>query len=182
MTFCKVCGQSSHTSIKDCKKVTPVEKAFLDLCDSSTVILNDGGCWSLKDQNNNMTLHHPHHGTVYLTRLSYAVKRGLKYEQIPMNLPYKGNNCPMVVTNWCGTPRCLNPLHLIHMTTQGLRKKAIKNGSVKQGISDEDKREIRRKYRNGSSTQKELARDYQVSQPSISYIVNRWKDPILGDN
>jgi len=43
-------------------------------------------------------------------------------------------------------------------------------------LSNEVKRTIREKYASGS-TQRQLAEEFGVSQPSISYVINRWKDP-----
>ena len=175
---CRNCGSKNHHLLKDCKSLVPVEGVFSQMVENDIKVLNDKGCWSISNTNANMTIHHPHHGTVYLTRLSYAVRRGMRYEQVQQDIPVDGESCQMVVTNWCGTSRCLNPLHLIHMTRQRLISRSVKSGNRKTGISDEDKREIRRKYKSGSFSQKQLAAEYGIKQPSVSYICKHWKDPI----
>lgn len=174
---CRKCGSTSHHLIRDCGSLVSVEETFLDVVERDKEDLNDKGCWGIRDTNSNMTIHHPQHGTVYLVRLSYAVGRGMKYEQILMDIPTDGESCPMAVTNWCGTHGCLNPLHLVHITRQKLVSRNIESGARK-GVTDEDKREIRRKYRSGGYSQAQLANEYGISQTSVSYICNRWRDCI----
>lgn len=175
---CRKCGSSGHHLLRDCDQIEPIERVFFHLRDTKSVRLNETGCWSIEGSNRNMTIHHPHHGTVYLSRLSYAVMRGMRYEQVLMEVGSKS----MVVTTNCGTSRCINPEHLVYMTRQKLVSRSINSGGREKGITDEDKRSIRRKYKSGSCTQAQLAKEYGVKQPSISYIVNHWEDPIDGSH
>jgi len=138
--------------------------------------INDRGCWTVDKQNRSMTLEHGGE-TRCLRVVSYAVRRGLEYEQVATSIPRSdGTHTKMVVTNWCGTPRCLNPLHLIHKSASKKKRRATKTHTSNMVLSNEVKRTIREKYASGS-TQRQLAEEFGVSQPSISYVINRWKDP-----
>ena len=153
-----------------------LEEIWGEIKSKNTRCINDKGCWTVDKQNRAMTVEHE--GEIKCLRVtSYAVRRGLEYDQVSTSIPNSGGtHTKMVVKNWCGTPRCLNPLHLIHKSASKNKKRASKVYTPSMVLSNEIKRTIREKYSNGS-TQRQLAEEFGVSQPSISYIINRWKDP-----
>ena len=153
-----------------------LEEVWEKLKSKHTRCINDRGCWTLDKQNRNMTLEHE--GETWCLRVvSYATRRGMDYDQVATSIPKSdGTHTKMVVTNWCGTPRCTNPLHLIHKSASRKRR-TPKTQTYSMVLPNEVKRRIREKYSSGS-TQRQLAEEFSVSQPSISYIINRWKDPL----
>ena len=140
--------------------------------------INDRGCWTINKQGKNLIMGHTGE-TQCLRVISYAVRRGLEYDQVATFIPKSdGTHTDMVVTSWCGTPRCLNPLHLMHKSASKKKRRASKVYTSNMVLSNEIKRTIRERYASGS-TQRQLAEEFGVSQPSISYVINRWKDPSL---
>ena len=84
----------------------------------------------------------------------------------------------------CDNRKCINIKHLREGSTQdnmadmvkkGRQPKGEKNGNAK--ITEKQVIKIRKKYRTGRHTQKDLAEMFGVTRVSISYIINRktWK-------
>ena len=77
----------------------------------------------------------------------------------------------------CKNKKCCNPFHLLMMTKKehellhSKEKQGEKNFSVK--LKEWQVLKIRAKYATGKYTQNELAKEYNVSISTISFIVNR---------
>lgn len=85
------------------------------------------------------------------------------------------------VRHTCDTPRCVNPRHLLGGSHAENKQDAMRRGRAfrPQGekhhasiLTDEDVREIRRRYQ-GGELMKFLAEDYETTPSNISQIVNR---------
>ncbi len=94
------------------------------------------------------------------------------------------NYWPECCCHSCDNPSCVNIAHLFEATNaeniadmvcKGRQAKGEKNGQVK--LTQEQVKEIRKRYAAGGVFQKELAREYGISNQQISKIVNRiwWK-------
>jgi len=154
-----------------------LEEVWENVKSKGVVCINDRGCWTVKGQDKSMSVRRGEE-SLCLKVTSYALRRGLEYNQVATTIPKSdGTHTEMVVTNWCGTPKCLNPLHLIHKSTSK-KARIRKTHTTSKVLSDETKRKIKEKYASGA-TQRQLAEEFGVSQPSISYVVNRWRDPSL---
>ena len=78
----------------------------------------------------------------------------------------------------CGNKKCVNPMHLQEMTDskhKSLHKSGGNNPNSK--LTEQQVLEIRADWATGKYTQKQLAKKYDVSIPTISRIINRkiWK-------
>lgn len=92
-----------------------------------------------------------------------------------------------VVCHSCDNPACCNPAHLwkgTHAENHADREQKGRgrrlHGSENPGavLKEDDVREIRRRYAGGDCTQRQLAREYHVSQKAVSKIVRgvAWKN------
>ena len=105
-------------------------------------------------------------------RLAYCEFNNLNYSDI------KGK----VVRHKCDNPSCVNPLHLElgshqdNMDDRAVRNRTAKgeaNGRAK--LSEVDIKTIRNRYIRGSKEHGLLAiaKDFGVTKPTVSYIINR---------
>lgn len=108
------------------------------------------------------------HDNVQLAhRVSYALEHG--------ELPGEG-----VLRHQCDTPRCVNPDHLVPGSQSDNLQDAVERGGYGVGedrptakLTEDDVREIRRRYATGEETQAEIAEDYPIGRPTVSDIVRR---------
>jgi hypothetical protein len=136
-----------------------------------------GGCWLWMGDVMRKTVGRDY-GRFYLTPNRPVSAHRIAYELS------KGKLMPgQVVMHRCDTPRCVRPDHLQAGTQQeNMRDAAEKSrtfnpigeGSPSAKLSDEIVREMRRRYRAGGITQKQLAAEYglQGSQPYVSRILS----------
>lgn len=107
--------------------------------------------------------------TIHASRASYLIFVG----DIPKN---------MHVCHKCDNPPCVNPRHLFLGTPKdnardrekkgrGDTKKRVGEKNPNSLISNEQAKEVRKKYNSGI-TQYKLGREYGICQSSISRIVN----------
>lgn len=89
-----------------------------------------------------------------------------------------------VVCHHCDTPLCVNPEHLYDGTPTSNAQDASERGQLSMGedhyeskVTEEDVRDIRRRYEEEDITQPELADEYGLSRQAISKITRRvsWK-------
>jgi hypothetical protein len=90
----------------------------------------------------------------------------------------------MFICHKCDNPKCVNPHHLFEATHQenmidrdnkGRGQKGENHGLSK--LNEIQVLEIRAKYKNGGTTQRQLGREYGVNHTLIGNIINRklWK-------
>jgi len=78
----------------------------------------------------------------------------------------------MCILHKCDTPPCVNPDHLYLGTSQENRDdKMLKNRQARHKLTSDMVVDIRKKYKDNSRYQWELAIEYNVSQALISCIV-----------
>ncbi len=85
-----------------------------------------------------------------------------------------------VVRHLCNNPSCVNPDHLLPGTqAENLHDMRLAGRSLtgeknhQSRLTEDDVREIRRKYREGGVSQRALAAEFGVVQRTIATVVNR---------
>jgi hypothetical protein len=137
----------------------------------SKVKRRPGGCWEWQASRLPMGYGRIQVGAaqVYAHRLSWEMEHG----PIPDGL---------FVCHHCDNPSCVNPAHLFLGTPVDNVRDSIKKGRfglLKVGWRSPTKyteaqvREIRKRYMRGGVSQRQLAREYGMSQGNLWSIVNR---------
>ena len=131
------------------------------LIQSRITIDNETGCWNWSKHRDSkgygkLTLNYK---ILYAHRVSYSRYIG----EIP-----KG----MHVCHKCDNPPCVNPDHLFLGTCSDNIQDMYNKGRHSRKLSIEDWKEIKTLVSKGQS-QRSIASIYDVSQASISYIVNK---------
>lgn len=140
--------------------------------------ITECGCWIWTGAVNNRGYGQLYDGS------KVCLAHRLSYEMHVAKIPANGN-----VLHRCDVPACVNPAHLFTGThADNMRDMAHKhrgktgwtvrgNDVVFSKLTAELVREIRTKYAAGNSTQRQLAREYGVTQAAIGYITRRdvWK-------
>lgn len=155
-------------SCKQCANANEVERFWRRVARRG-----ESECWEWSGSR------HPHgHGYVVLRgKVSYAHRKAWELAN--------GRTVPagMSVCHKCDNPPCCNPAHLFIGTHQENMADAAAKGRAMRGerhvyakLSDENVREIRRRYANGEGVC-HLARVYGVYHGAITKIVHRtgWK-------
>lgn len=104
--------------------------------------------------------------------------------RISYRLHYGVDPSDMMVCHTCNNPACVNPAHLYLGTYQDNNKYTVESGNWKNpgkrgmeskqsNLTDDDIREIRRRYADGGISQTELAKEYGIGQGAVSRIVLR---------
>jgi len=150
-----------------------LEERFWEKVDKS------GNCWVWMAGKNKAG-----YGVIYKDgqmRLAHRISWMFENGEIP-----KG----FLIRHKCDNPSCIRPTHLVigthsdNMRDMAIRNRASRNGKYligeKNGFTDliaSDVLEIRTKYANENCTQRELAKQFSVSQSTIGNIVHRrtWK-------
>lgn len=111
----------------------------------------------------------------------FWVRRGLwQAHRVAWVLTYGPIPEGLFVCHHCDNSSCVNPYHLFLGTNadnvadsarKGRRAKGEKNGSSK--LTKEEVLDIRDLYATGEWTQQELADEFGVSNPAISYLLSR---------
>lgn len=124
-------------------------------------------------------------GTVPLHTTSLALSIGITPSDIPtVSSPASGSK-RLVVRHLCGNPLCCNPAHLAHgLMSDNMADRAVhrsRNVLGHRALTEDEHREVIRLVQSGM-LQREVAARFGISQPSVSYIVNRglariaWRD------
>ena len=86
----------------------------------------------------------------------------------------------MFVCHSCDNPICVNPLHLFLGTPKNNMDDMVRKGRSSRGMKRHTAKlnekivlEIRRKYRYGTCSHKELSEEYGVAKSTITRIINR---------
>ena len=103
---------------------------------------------------------------------AHRVSWELNYGEIPQGL---------FVCHRCDNPSCVNPEHLFLGTnSENIKDSFAKGRSNQQGtnngssvLTEAQVREIRTRYENESISQRNLARQYGITQASVSSIITR---------
>jgi len=114
------------------------------------------------------------YGRVKLEGKSFGAHR-IAFELFHKRLIAEG----LCILHSCDNPKCCNPIHLSEGTHQeNMDDKALKNRQASK-LTKAQVLEIRKKYGEGTYTQKALATEYNISKTQISFIirVKRWAQP-----
>lgn len=76
------------------------------------------------------------------------------------------------INHECGNSRCVNPNHLYAGTSRENWEDAVRHGTRERKLTDDDVREIRRRYSVEDVTQSELAEEYGVATCTISQVLS----------
>ena len=169
----QVCTVQSMT-LKRQEKWSDVETVFWSHVDKSPGQGPNGDCWVWTGVINNVS----NYGYMMVKgkqkrahRLSYEFNKGM----IPIEL---------IVMHKCDNKVCVNPEHLELGTLRQNSEDATLKGLQEKGedrynskLTEEKVKEIRQKYAAGGYSQKQLAREYNISQRLVWAIVHRtrWK-------
>lgn len=129
----------------------------------------ENGCWQWHGADKDYPKFWNGAGYVRCNRFSLEVKLGRPLAEGEQSL------------HTCDNPRCVNPEHLfVGNVVENMRDRSVKGrgnhprgaANKKTKLTDEQAREIRRKYAGGKS-QDSLAAEYGISQSTISSLVRR---------
>lgn len=106
--------------------------------------------------------------------------KSVRASHVAYELAYGPLPAGLFALHTCDNPQCINPSHLFagtnsdnskDMAAKGRSTKGEKHGMAK--LSNEQVLEIRRRYRVGGIFQRELAKEFGVTQTLIGMIVRR---------
>jgi len=127
-----------------------------------------------------------------------ASLKGDGYGQFKLNGTMKGAHCcslflahavqplnkPLTLHLCAGNRKCVNPNHLYYGDQPDNERDKVKDGTILKGesqwnskLTEQQVREIRKKYIPREYTQKKLAEEYEISRSVIYRIINykNWK-------
>jgi len=103
--------------------------------------------------------------------ISTDEEKGARAHRVAMKL--EGHDIKgQYVLHHCDNKLCVNPRHLYLGDQQDNMDDAVERNKIGSNLTEADARKIRQKYSEGL-TQKAIAEEYGVTQPTISRIVNK---------
>ena len=115
-------------------------------------------------------------GTTPLFTVAFALAVGLTPERVPSRSSKASGSKRLNVRHLCGNHKCCNPAHLAHGScAQNIADKAVHepfDSAGRRRLTEREHREIISHY-NAGFTQRLIADQYGITQPSVSYIVNK---------
>lgn len=164
-----LCGKAScvnpdHWQVKEKKEIEPYVAPTPEERFWEKVIKTHNGCWEWQGAKGNKTAHgrfKVNGSLVGAHRYSYELAHG----EIPDGA---------YICHKCDNPACVNPDHLYAGTPRDNVLDMLRRDRSTNVLLTKNKvKEIRQRYANGGITQKKLASVYNVSEHTISSVVNR---------